>query len=76
MSWTIRLAASENNIRISSYMHERKIREALEINILRTINDEMDKTFTALNKDKWLLRHDEFLETSFHENGKPLNCSL
>ena len=22
------------------------------------------------------LRHDEFLETSFHENGKPLKCNL
>ena len=31
-------------------MHERKIREALEINKLRTIN-EKEKTFTVLNRD-------------------------
>ena len=31
-------------------MYERKIREALEINKLRTIN-EKDKTFTVLNRD-------------------------
>ena len=35
--------------RISSYMYERKIRKALEINKLRTIN-EKDKTFTVLNR--------------------------
>ena len=37
-------------VRISPYMYERKIREALEINKLRTIN-EKDKTFTVLNRD-------------------------
>ena len=31
-------------------MYERKIREALEINKLKTIN-EKDKTFTVLNRD-------------------------
>ena len=36
--------------RISPYMYERKIREALEINKLKTIN-EKDKTFTVLNRD-------------------------
>ena len=37
-------------VRISPYMYERKIREALEINKLKTIN-EKDKTFTVLNRD-------------------------
>ena len=37
-------------IHISPYMYERKIREALEINKLKTIN-ENDKTFTVLNRD-------------------------
>ena len=36
--------------RISSSMYERKIREALEINKQKTIN-EKDKTFTVLNRD-------------------------
>ena len=35
---------------ISTNMYERKIREALEINKLRTIN-EKDKTFTVSNRD-------------------------
>ena len=34
-------------VRISPYMYEKKIREALEINKLKTINEE-DKTFTVL----------------------------
>ena len=37
-------------VRISPYMYKRKIREALEINKLKTIN-EKDKTFTVLNRD-------------------------
>ena len=37
-------------VRISPYMYERKIREALEINKLKTIN-EKDKTFTVLNRN-------------------------
>ena len=37
-------------VRIPPYMYERKIREALEINKLRTIN-EKDKTFTVLNRN-------------------------
>ena len=37
-------------VRISPYMYERKIREVLEINKLKTIN-EKDKTFTVLNRD-------------------------
>ena len=37
-------------VRISPYMYERKIREALEINKLKAIN-EKDKTFTVLNRD-------------------------
>ena len=37
-------------VRISSYIYERKIREALEINKFKTIN-EKDKTFTVLNRD-------------------------
>ena len=37
-------------VRISPYMYERKIREALEINKLKTIT-EKDKTFTVLNRD-------------------------
>ena len=37
-------------VRISPYMYERKIREALEINKLKTIN-EKGKTFTVLNRD-------------------------
>ena len=37
-------------VRISPYMYERKIREALEINKLKTIN-EMNKTFIVLNRD-------------------------
>ena len=37
-------------VRISPYMYERKIREVLEINKLKTIN-EKDKTFTVLNTD-------------------------
>ena len=37
-------------VRISPYVYERKIREALELNKLKTIN-EKDKTFTVLNKD-------------------------
>ena len=36
-------------VHISPYMHERKIREALEINKLRIINQE-DKTSTVLNR--------------------------
>ena len=69
-------------VRISPYMYERKIREALEINKLKTIN-EKDKTFTVLNRD-----NGEYVTTnswkplfmklgnSFHENGKPLKCNL
>ena len=38
-------------VRISPYMYERKIREVLEINKLKTIN-EKDRTFTVLNRDK------------------------
>ena len=37
-------------VRMSPYMYERKIREALEINNLKTIH-EKDKTFTVLNRD-------------------------
>ena len=37
-------------VRISPYMYERKIHEALEINKLKTIN-EKDKAFTVLNRD-------------------------
>ena len=37
-------------VSISLYVYERKIREALEINKLKTIN-EKDKTFTVLNRD-------------------------
>ena len=37
-------------VRIPPYMYERKIREALEINKLKTFN-EKDKTFTVLNRD-------------------------
>ena len=37
-------------VRISLYMYERKIREALELNKLRTIN-EKDKTFTVLDRE-------------------------
>ena len=37
-------------VRISTYMYERKIREALKLNKLRTIN-EKDKIFTVLNRD-------------------------
>ena len=48
MPWTIRL--HPKTIRISPYMYERKIREALEINKLKTIN-EKEKTFTVLNRD-------------------------
>ena len=44
-------------------MYERKIREALEINKLKTIN-EKDKTFTVLNRDK-----DDYTKTS---SQKPL----
>ena len=38
----------QKTVRISPYMYERKIREALEINKLKKIN-EKDKTFTDLN---------------------------
>ena len=37
-------------VRISPYIYERKIHEALEINKLKTTN-EKDKTFTVLNRD-------------------------
>ena len=37
-------------VRISPYMYERKIRETLEINKLKTVN-EKDKNFTVLNRD-------------------------
>ena len=37
-------------VRISPYIYKRKIREVLEMNKLRTIN-EKDKTFPVLNKD-------------------------
>ena len=37
-------------VRISPYISERKIREVLEINKLKTIN-EKDRTFTVLNMD-------------------------
>ena len=55
--------------RISPYMHKRKIREALEIHKLKTIN-EKDKTFTVLNWDNG----DYFTTNSW----KPLfmNCKL
>ena len=36
--------------RISPYIYERKIREVLEINKLRTINKK-DETFTVLNRN-------------------------
>ena len=38
-------------LRISPYMYERKIREALEIIRVKAVN-EKDKTFTVLNRDK------------------------
>ena len=38
-------------VRISPYMYERKIREALEIDRVKAVN-EKDKTFTVLNRDK------------------------
>ena len=50
-------------IRISPYMYERKIREALEINKLKATN-EKGKTFTVLNRD-----NGDYVTTSF---GKPL----
>ena len=37
-------------VRISPYMYKRKIREALEIDKLKTIN-EKDQTVTVLNRD-------------------------
>ena len=61
-------------VHILPYMHERKIREALEINNFRKINDE-DKTFRVLNGD-----NGDYVTTNswkpLHENGKPLNCNL
>ena len=51
-------------VRISPYMYERKIREALELNKLKTIN-EKDKSFTVLNRDNG--DYVKFLETSFQE---------
>ena len=57
-------------VRISQYMYEKKIREALETNKLKTIN-EKDKTLPVLNRD-----NGDYLETSFHKNGKPLKCNL
>ena len=50
MSWTIRLTASENSTHFTMHEYGRKIREALEIKKVRTIN-EKDKTFTVLNRD-------------------------
>ena len=43
------MATSKNSTHFT-IMYERKIREALEINKLKTIN-EKDKTFTVLNRD-------------------------
>ena len=40
---------NSKTVRISPYMHEKKIRETLEITSKKTIN-EKDKTFTVLNK--------------------------
>ena len=40
----------QKTVRISPYIYERKINEALEINNLKTTN-EKDKTFTVLNRD-------------------------
>ena len=42
--------AAPKTVRISPYMYERKIREALEIKKLKAIN-EKNKTFTVLNRD-------------------------
>ena len=48
MSWSIRLATSENTTHLT--IHVRKeIREALKINKLKTIT-EKDKTFSVLNR--------------------------
>ena len=61
-------------VRILPYMHERKIREALEIKKLRRIN-EKEKTFTVLNRG-----NGDYVTANFWkpvlENGKPLNCTL
>ena len=67
---------------ISPYICERKIREALEINKLKTIN-EKDKTFTVLNRD-----NGDYVKTNswkplfmkmgnhFHENGKSVTYDV
>ena len=61
-------------VRSSPYMYERKICKGLEIKKPRTIN-EKDETFAVLNKNNGDC-HDKFLEASFHENEKPLNCNF
>ena len=50
-------------VSMSPYMHQRKIREALEISKLRTINKK-DETFKVLNRD-----NDDYVTTS---SWKPL----
>ena len=60
---------------ISPYVYERKIRKALEINKLRTIN-EKDNTFTVLNRGNGEYVTKNFWKPLFNENGKPLNCTL
>ena len=52
MSWAIRQAISENAFHYTCMKRksEKKTREALEINKLKT-NNEKDKTFTVLNRD-------------------------
>ena len=59
-------------IAIMSNTYKKKVREALEINRLKTLNG-TDKTFKVLNRDNGDY---EQLETTLPENRKPLNCNF
>ena len=58
-----------------SNMYKRKVREALEMNTLKTLN-ETYKTFKVLNRDNGDYVTTKSWKTTLPENRKPLNCNF
>ena len=63
-------------VRISPYINERKIREALEINKLTEKLNRNNKIFTVFNRDNGGYVMANSGKPLFLKNGKPLNCNL
>ena len=56
-------------------MYKRKVREALEINRLKTLN-KTDKTFKVLNRDNGAYVTANSWKALFRKIGKPLNYNF